>query len=356
MLERTRNDYIKDDSVVIQRNGQSTELSKEFLEATFERNVKKYKYGQNQAEAFDDGTEYIVNNYGYRGPDFRSGVDILAAGCSQTYGVGVPEQGTWPAFLAKKLDMSYVNLSASGASIEWIVQSLFTYFHEFGHPKILALFVPDLFRIEVVINNEINTSRDVSKKDLAIQGIDAQFTKGVVTMRSMEMDINWRPKLSKRPFPIEDTIPPEEAIYRNFKHLMMLEEYCNATGIALLWTSWSDDVNMFIEDYQDRNYFNNSFICEDLFFWASDGNSEWLLEEDFKLNHGLNPECPSLNLSDECICYDKCHEELKEMAGDAFHFGRDRFTRGINNSHLGVHKHAHIADSFYKEIMSKYLV
>lgn len=356
-MEKAPNDYVKENSVSITRNGYITEISGEFLEAMFQRNLKKYKYGKNQAEAFDDGTDYVVNNYGYRGPDFAPGVDILAAGCSQTYGIGVPEQGTWPALLAKKLDMSYANLSASGASIEWIVQSLFTYFHEFGHPKILALFVPDLFRIEVVINSEINSAREVSKRDLATQGIDAQFKKGVVTMRSIEMDMEWRAKLAKRPFPIEDTIPPEEAIYRNFKHLMMLEEYCNATGIALLWTSWSDDVNIFIEDYADRDYFQNSFACKELFFWASDGKEEWTLEEDFKLNHGLNPECPSeLNVSDECICWDICHEDLKEMAGDAFHFGRDRLTRGINNSHLGVHKHAHIADSFYNEITSRYLV
>lgn len=278
----------------------------------------------------------------------------MAAGCSQTFGIGVPESGSWPALLAEKLGMSYANLSAPGASIEWIVQSLFTYFHEFGNPKILALLVPDLFRIEVVLNSDINQSREVSSRDLPTQGIDKDFKKGVVTFRSVELDINWRAKLSKRPFHIEDTIPPEEAVYRNFKHLMMLEEYCRAAGITLLWTSWSDDVNRFIEDYYDKNYFDYSFICDELFFWASDGKQEeWEKDEDFKLNHGLNPECPSENLSDGCICYDKsCHSELKELYPESFHFGTDKYKKGIGNSHLGVHKHAHIALSFYNQILS----
>ena len=42
-MEKVFNDYIKDNSVSITRNGYTTEISDEFLEAMFQRNLKKNK-------------------------------------------------------------------------------------------------------------------------------------------------------------------------------------------------------------------------------------------------------------------------------------------------------------------------
>jgi hypothetical protein len=351
---------LSDGSIVIKRHGHQIELSGRFKESIFERNVKKYyfdeKISHSIEDALDDRNDYSPNNYGYRGPDFRPGVDIVAAGCSATYGVGVPEDGTWPALLAEKTGMSYINLSAPGASIEWVVQSLFSYFNEFGNPKVVALLIPDLFRMEVVLNSDINQSREVSIRDWSAQGIDLDFKKGVVTCRSVELDMAWRARLSKRPFAIEDTIPPEEPIYRSFKHLMMLETYCKAAGIQLLWTGWSDDVSSLLEDY-GPNYFSDcAFTCDGLEHWKAHWYDLPMTDEDpegikdIKMSHVDNPECPTNGVSSECTCFIYCHAELEARFPEAFYLGTDRYIKGKDNSHMGVHKLAHIAEDFASRI------
>lgn len=364
----------KGDSVFLTRHGQNFELSGKFKYYLFERNLKEYffheKITDNPDHALDDRNEYITNSRGYRGPEFRHGIELVTAGCSQTYGVGVPEEGTWPALLAKQVGMSYVNISAPGASVEWIVHSLFSYFHEFGHPKVVAVLVPDLFRSEVVINKDINYSREISIKDWNAQGIDEDFTLGVITARSAEVDPQWRAKISKRPFHIEDTIPPEESVFRSFKHLFMLETYCRNAGIKLLWTGWSDDVSNFLAMHGDDYAPGVAFDCVGLKDWKSHSAKIEVTEEDpegihdHKKNHGVNPNCSALleenkNLPDDenaakCDCYDTdCHAELLEKFPDSFYVGTDRYLKGLENSHMGVHRLAHIADDFASRLFKK---
>lgn len=351
------------DPVIISRHGRSVELTGRFKEAIFKRGVKKYLPGKNFIEGLDPINEYKFNNYGYRGPDFVKGVELVTAGCSQTYGVGVPEQGTWSALLAKQLGMSYVNLSAPGVSIEWIVHSLFSYFNEFGNPKVLAVLFPDFLRMEVVINSSINQSREVSKLDLATQGIDDEFTLGVVTCRSMELDdLEWRAKINKRPFFIEDTIPPEEAIFRSMKHIMMLESYCEAAGIELIWSGWSDDVAFLLEKYGAKNISKHAIKCDGLEFWKAHWMEIPVTDEDpegihdIKMKHGISPDCPTDGVNSQCVCFIDCHSDLKEKFEDSFYLATDRHEKGKDNCHMGVHRHAHIADDFAEELLDRGVV
>ena len=362
------------DPVVIHRFNHSIELAGRFKEAIFEKKVKKYYFHEKVSygfkEALDEGNEYITNSYGYRGPEFRSDLDILALGCSQTYGIGVPEDGTWPAILAKKTGMSYANLSAPGTSIEWLVHSAFSYIHEFGPPKIIAALFPDFFRMEIVMNSDINQSRTVTMRDWNAQGIDPNFAKGVITTSSVDPDLKWRAKLSKRPFPIEDTVPAEEPIFRSFKLIMMLERYCEAMGIQLLWSGWSDDVSIFLADYEGTEYCPDyGFSCLGLHEWESHFKEIEKTKDDpegikdRKLSHDENnSDCPledgslSSNVDRYCTCYVNCHSEYIERFPESFYHGTDRHSRGLNNSHMGVHKHLHIADDFYEKLLERKII
>lgn len=352
------------DPVVIHRFDESIELAGRFKEAIFEKNLRKYYFHEKVTygykETLDEFNDYITNSYGYRSPEFKSDLDILALGCSQTYGIGVPEEGTWPALLAKKSGLSYANLSAPGASIEWLVNSVFNYVHEFGPPKIIAALFPDFFRMEIVMNAEVNQSRTVTMRDWNAQGIDPNFARGVITSSSIDPGLKWKARLSKRPFPIEDTVPPEEPIFRSFRNIMMLERYCEALGITLLWSGWSDDVSRFLTEYGDSKYSPDyGFTCEGLHEWESHfrplkkskDDPEGI--KDRKLNHTEDSvDCPGH--SDEggpCTCYANCHLEYEEKFGESFHHGTDRKTRGVDNSHIGVHRHLHIADDFYDELV-----
>ena len=360
------------DPVIIRRRDHVIELGGRFKEAIFEKKVKKYYFHEKVSygfkEALDEENEYITNSYGYRGPEFKSDLDILAIGCSQTYGIGVPEEGTWPAFLAKKTGMSYANLSAPGASIEWLVHSTFSYVHEFGPPKIIAALFPDFFRMEIVMNSDINQSRTVSMRDWNAQGIDPSFAKGVITSSYIDPDLKWRAKLSKRPFPIEDTVPAEEPIFRSFKLIMMLERYCEALGIELLWSGWSDDVSRFLVEYEGTDYYPNyAFNCWGLHEWESHFKEIPKTKDDpegikdRKIVHDpanascmlLEEDVESSNSDVYCTCVVDCHSEYIDQFSDSFYHGTDRHTRGLGNSHMGVHKHLHIADDFYDKLVER---
>ena len=352
------------DPVIIKRFDNEIEIGGRFKEAIFAKKVKKYYFHEKVTygykETLDEANDYITNSYGYRGPEFKQNVDILAAGCSQTYGIGVPEQGTWPAILASMANKSYVNLSAPGTSIEWLVHSIFSYVHEFGPPKIIVALFPDFFRMEIAMNAEINQSRTVTMRDWNAQGIDPNFTRGVITTSSIDPSLKWRAKLSKRPFPIEDTVPGEEPLFRSFKHIMMLERYCEALGITLLWSGWSDDVNRFIEDYEGTEYIpDHAFVCSGLQEWKSHFTEIQKTKEDpegvhdYKLDHDDdNINCPRNRDDDDgsCECYVHCHREYEEKFPESFYHGTDRYTRGLDNSHMGVHKHVHVAESFYEKL------
>ena len=43
--------------------------------------------------------EYSHNSYNFRSKEFHEDTEIVALGCSHTFGVGVPEKFIWPTFV-----------------------------------------------------------------------------------------------------------------------------------------------------------------------------------------------------------------------------------------------------------------
>ena len=351
------------DDVVIDYRGIEIPFTGRFKEAVFGQNVIKFYFPENFTgsiqEWLDPDNEFNMNNYGYRGPDFSSNVELLTAGCSVTYGIGVPETGTWSYLLAQKMGVSYAKLAKPGASIEWVVDQLFRYFHEFGNPKYVAVLFPDMFRGEAAINTEINVSRDIELKDFLNQGADAEYRKGLISHLTFHPDLSDRPRLAKKPFPIEDTTAPEETIYKSIRAIRKLEQYCSQTNIQLIWSSWSGDVREMGRTIQPEykfKYFE--------YLWGMSGWMSNFMEQlpktaedpegikDIKLDHAEYSRekygCEATReTQDTCVCFEYCHEDLREKFEDCFYLGTDRRVRGLGDAHMGVHKHAHVADDFY---------
>lgn len=355
------------DSIDLNYNGEIVSLSGRFKEAIFEKNLIKFYFNKNfigsVKEWLDPGNEYILNNYGYRGPDFKKDIDLVTAGCSVTYGIGVPEEGTWSSILAKKLKLSYVNLSKPGASIEWIVNSLFSYFSEFGNPKNVFVLFPGLLRKEIVLNSKYNMSKYVDMEDFIHQGMSDDLAKGVVSYSFQSPNLKDRSLILKRPFPIEQTIPPESAIYRSFRSIRMLETYCNSSNINLVWGTWSDDLANLMEDVPERYRSPEYLRISGLTAWSSHFEGYSVTPEDpegifdTKLNHTRasieTNNCMTETTKKICICYVYCHEQLKVEFPESFHLGTDRHLSGKENAHMGVHKHAHVADDFVRRYKEK---
>ena len=100
--------------------------------------------------------DYSVNSHGYRGPSLGKS-DLLTSGCSQSFGVGVPENLTWTHMLAKNNGITYNNLSYPGNSTIAMVEDVFKYFEEYGHPKYLRLLLPDFLRFKFIKAANENT-------------------------------------------------------------------------------------------------------------------------------------------------------------------------------------------------------
>lgn len=268
-------------------------------------------------EKFDSYNEYTLNSYNCRGPEFTSDVDFIFLGCSQTFGIGVPDNGVWPKFVADKLGASYVNVSMLGAGAEWITDSVYRYVHTFGAPKRgIMVLAPDFGRVDLMVNEVINSCPDPRIADYVPQYYDeSNLDLRLVTYhtRPSKNPVNYL----KRPFNVQHITLEEEAIRRTIKALKDLEIFCDQAGIPLIWSTWSDSLGELIHHLPPEYEFSN--------YVRADGVSE----------------------NSEVVC----HRELVDAYGLAFTAGTDRFKTNDGQSHMGVHSHIHTADAFIEKAL-----
>ena len=91
--------------------------------------------------------EYRFNSQGFRGPEFQK-KGIIALGCSNTLGVGLPEECTWPSIVAKMLDLPCNNLGQNGGAMDTCFR-LAQYWIPQLQPKLVVLLPPHPSRIEI---------------------------------------------------------------------------------------------------------------------------------------------------------------------------------------------------------------
>lgn len=272
--------------------------------------AKEERFGPN------DKNIYLLNSYGFRAPEYSKTNKLLALGCSQTMGMGVPEDGTWPHFLAKSLGVKYSKVAYGGWSIHTIVMNAFAYFKEFGNPKMVCLLLPDPSRIKVVgVQGVIDTkhsnalTRDMPYKDVEIYDSTLWKPKGFSY-----------PKYSKRPYQLADILPVEQAMFYSFQMLGMLIQYCATNKIKLVWGSWSSETESLVTEVKNRG------IDFDLdgYVWG--------------LNTLVSDYSNARNSFD-------CHKKESARFSKTFIVGSDEA------GHMGVHSHMHVADRFRLKLL-----
>jgi hypothetical protein len=256
--------------------------------------------------------EYVVNKYNCRSVEFFDSPELLVAGCSQTFGVGVPVEGTWSYFLANSLNVKYANTALPGGSIQTIVNNVLAYIREFGKPKTLALLLPELTRMTVVDFNGL-IHRDYAGEPSLVRYEDANFHAG--------LNNSERPTYSKLPHRWEDVLPSQAPIAQSMSALTMLIQYCRDSDINLVWSSW------------DR---------ESMSLYLAIVNSEHNKD-------GFYDGLVSMDDSDLSTNEVICHEDLYEKYGELFHYAWDRAKN--YTGHMSVHRHMHIAETFLKRIL-----
>lgn len=265
----------------------------------------------------DLDTEYKYNNDGFRSNNFFKGQDLVVAGCSHTYGIGIKAEHRWGDRLALDIGKeNHATIAIPGGSIETIVLNLFKYFREYGNPKQIVCFFPDFYRIRFVnFKKSLLTYKilDSNDKNSINKFVDNIYIPTHQPIYYENQEKKWTFPLSS-----DQVISPGYAYYINIQYIKMLETYCNASNIDLLWGTWSVGAN---DLFNDMNMFNNFYYLD----FSKERNTR------------------SKDLS--------CHEKEKLESGKYFNSAQDfgKSSQGTR-PHWGAHMHLHIADK-WKEVL-----
>lgn len=283
----------------------------------------------------DSVTEYRHNSYGFRGEEFPGQVDLITGGCSQTVGIGVPEEATWHESLAQRLGVSHVNIAAAGWSIPQLVESIMWYIKKYGKPKTIVLLVPDFARGFGVYNK--NVLRDPKVGHM-------HETSGSPVYLS-KYDVNAAdtyPNISKRPHIPTDIFPPEFTVYFSARALASFIEYCRVGEIELVWGSWNnpiatiyeilDDIKAIAEDLDVRQEVREAALRE-----VDNGLIDTDGFVDIDLSTWNDTHIKKLKMM-------SCHQDIKQKYSKWFDVGLDE------QEHYGAHAHAHVADAFFDKL------
>jgi hypothetical protein len=263
---------------------------------------KKINYNIYDKEILKDIKE-ISDMGGKRFNKFKKNVDVLAAGCSVTYGFGLPEGETWQFILSKKNNISCDTLGFPGGSIAHIVFNIFKYCKKYGSPKNIICLFPDLYRFEVFIDNENNMSKD-----------GVSLTNVSTTIE------NNQDSFFKKPYNPSDVYSVNDIIYKNLIAIEMLESFCELNKINLIISTWHFDITW--------SKFSKHF------------KSFKMLPESISLFNHLNKQ-----LSVELL---NCHKNIDNK--NNFYYANDANIEKKEYGHYGIHYHIHLADFFDQEL------
>lgn len=179
----------------------------------------------------DPDISYILNNYGFRCDDFNKENiknSILVAGCSNTFGLGIPYDITWGNLLSNKMQSkNFYNVGVVAASIQTIVNNCFYFIEEFGKPKALFILFPSIAR------------------GSTFENLFAEDEVKFIIRTTMDDTSN----------------RPEEQKNKTFQKLSLiknLEILCNSLSIPFLWSTTEEDFDILIKDVlKESNYFKN---------------------------------------------------------------------------------------------------
>jgi len=303
-------EYFKENSKYYKKENNLYKFMLPFTISEDKHCTNKYGYGissQNGNYFIDLENKYNLNEYGFRSKEFIKNDEFLIAGCSYTYGIGVPEKNIWGNIVANHFNYNPTNLGVAGASVTEIVNNIFTYCYHYGNPKFILCLFPDFDRFTFPVNNYLLKSK--YEKNDKIPTVSLNITP-----------INKKPDYVKRPYFVEDVISSDFAYYLSIKSIEHLIQYCKSSNIVLLWSTWQKNTLSMLLDMIEKNGINyDNFISIDTI-----DNLDLLNKKECNLHENLKNENP----------------KIFEKGGD--------YENDDTPYHFGTHQHMHIAESFIK--------
>jgi hypothetical protein len=325
------NDYTKDLLKFYQKDVINSDMNPGTTKMGWDEYVAR---GTTGFQTLDDVNSYLINNRGYRGENFLESkpADIVAGGCSITFGIGVPDNGVWPAILSEMSQQTVANLGMPGHSVPAICKSIIKYCMNYGNPKTVYCLFPDFFRMLFVQDPDFLTTTREKDRAPVIRLVTANIADNLIYHHEDNMDkLLFDSKDKNRTIGVlENSVTPHQAVLESLNAIYMLESFCKTNNIKLIWSTWCNinkvllDTLLTLEDFELTQY----LPIDDLTYAHYDCNKSI---SDCKIDH--NTEFSNN------VCW--------ENGSD--YFVRDKERIDYYHSHPGIHFQYHIANFFNQQ-------
>ena len=279
--------------------------------------AKDYKF----IGTVDEHNTYKINRLGFRG-EIDKNADILASGCSITFGLGLPEGGRWTNLLGNKINKNIINLGSPGASVESICLNTIKYCMNNKMPKEIFCLMPDFFRSMIVFDEDFSEMKTKRDKFGEHKGLFLTFCNPKISMHKESIFMEIKDKKY-----IEDSVSPHQLIFNAINSIYMLESFCLTNNIKLYWTTWDASTAKIMDklsnlrNFQLKRYFS--------FFPI----------ENFKgVNDFIQKTCDSDHES-------KYKDSLQWAIASDYSIVDGKKTN--DKAHPGIHFQEHISELFY---------
>lgn len=272
-----------------------------------------------------DTTEYFLNTHGHRAEEPSYGnTSVIIAGCSVTYGVGVPEKYRWGDLLTQDLKLDSYTVARPGLSVFEIVFEIVSYIEKYGKPKYILCLFPGSDRIAIPIDGKILRSTGSLYEPANMTDTYNHNGSHIAMLQTASLQEYYSDtKILKKPFDVGAVISIDIAKYYSVRAVKFLESFSKALGIKLVWSTWDTGFSEELNGLSSSGYSFESYV------------------DISKLEN-----CQGSHAFLECDCSLSCHKDLEELVGEVvFRHGLD-LANGIEHSHPGVHFHRHVADAF----------
>jgi hypothetical protein len=256
------------------------------------KNKIVYSYSKLGREIYQPNVySYCFNSDGFRSIELDPAIDIVALGCSHTLGVGLPVEYTWVNQLSSMLSRDIVNISESGASVRYLIDTFYRfYYKEKINPKIVLCNFPNFSRYKrysLKDNMVIHEGSFMGHKD-----IEENLLQVAETLEALDI----------------------------------FELFCKKNNIQLFWTVWEYGLDeeimneFFAKRYKNYYYDSEAHSFEKINSWVEvDENSNVQIN----LHQERNSDRLILHKVNSAILH--CHETKKEIYKDLFFTALDRY-------------------------------